>query len=46
VAFGRPIHHIGIYLGNGMMIHAPHTGAFVEITGVYRNDLVAAARPR
>lgn len=24
------VHHVGIYAGNDMMIHAPHTGAVVE----------------
>lgn len=23
--------HVGIYIGNGLMIHAPHTGAYVEV---------------
>jgi hypothetical protein len=28
-------HHIGIYLGNGTMLHAPHTGDHVKISDVY-----------
>jgi len=28
-------HHIGIYLGNGKMLHAPHTGDRVKISDVY-----------
>ncbi|HUW78795.1 MAG TPA: transglycosylase SLT domain-containing protein [Candidatus Nanopelagicaceae bacterium] len=31
VAFGTPVHHIGIYLGNGQMINAPHTGTAVRV---------------
>ena len=31
VFFGNPIHHVGIYVGNGDMINAPHTGADVRI---------------
>ena len=27
--------HIGIYIGNGQMIHAPHTGDVVRVTSVY-----------
>jgi cell wall-associated NlpC family hydrolase len=28
-------HHIGIYVGNGKMLHAPHTGDVVKIAKVY-----------
>lgn len=31
VFFYSPIHHVGIYLGNGLMIHAPHAGDVVRI---------------
>lgn len=31
VFFGDPAHHVGIYVGNGMMLHAPHTGDVVRI---------------
>ena len=27
--------HVGIYVGNGMMIHAPHTGSYVKVVKVY-----------
>ena len=27
--------HVGIYIGNGLMIHAPHTGDVVKIAPVY-----------
>ncbi len=30
VFFGNPIHHVGLYVGNGQMIDAPHTGAVVR----------------
>lgn len=29
--FGRPVSHVGIYLGGGRMVHAPHTGARVKV---------------
>ncbi|HWD78685.1 MAG TPA: C40 family peptidase [Kribbella sp.] len=29
------IHHVAMYIGNGMMIHAPRTGKPVEISSVY-----------
>jgi peptidoglycan DL-endopeptidase CwlO len=31
VFFGSPAHHVGIYVGNGNMINAPHTGDVVKI---------------
>jgi cell wall-associated NlpC family hydrolase len=46
VFFGKPIHHVGIYVGAGTMIEAPHTGAFVRYASIFRADLVLqAARP-
>lgn len=32
VFFGIPAYHVGLYIGGGMMIHAPHTGAYVSIS--------------
>ena len=26
------IHHVGIYIGHGLVLHAPHTGSTVRIT--------------
>jgi cell wall-associated NlpC family hydrolase len=34
VFFGMPAHHVGIYIGGGKMIDAPHTGANVRIENV------------
>jgi cell wall-associated NlpC family hydrolase len=46
VFFYSPIHHVGMYVGGGMMIHAPHTGAYVEkIPLASHGDFVGAARP-
>jgi cell wall-associated NlpC family hydrolase len=36
--------HVGMYVGNGLMIHAPHTGDVVRVAAVYGNP-VGAARP-
>lgn len=44
VFFGSPIHHVGIYVGGGMMIHAPHTGAVVRIDPLHSN-YAGACRP-
>lgn len=29
------IHHVAMYLGGGMVIEAPHTGAYVQIRSIY-----------
>jgi cell wall-associated NlpC family hydrolase len=35
VFFGNPAYHVGIYIGGGRMIAAPHTGTVVQIEAVY-----------
>ena len=35
VFFGSPAYHVGIYIGNGNMIAAPHTGDVVKVEAVY-----------
>lgn len=40
--------HVGLYLGDGMMVHAPHTGTNVEkvaLAGYYDSNLIGAVRP-
>ena len=40
------IHHVGIYIGNGMMVDAPYTGAFVRIDSIYAPGApIGAVRP-
>ena len=34
ITYGQPAEHIGIYIGNGMMIDAPHTGTSVRTEAV------------
>lgn len=45
VFFGSPIHHVGIYIGNGNMINSPETGDYVGIRSMARRDYVGAGRP-
>jgi len=35
LAFGEPVHHIAIYIGDGKMIHAPQPGEKVKVADVY-----------
>ena len=44
VFFGSPIHHVGLYIGGGMMIHAPQTGDVVRVAPLL-HDYVGACRP-
>jgi peptidoglycan DL-endopeptidase RipA len=40
------IHHVGIYIGNGEMVDAPYTGAFVRIDSIYQPGIpIGAVRP-
>ncbi|MFN2626582.1 MAG: NlpC/P60 family protein [Mycobacteriales bacterium] len=45
---GQPgsIHHVALYIGAGMMIAAPHTGAVVRVQPVYLEDYFGATRPK
>lgn len=45
VFYGSPIHHVGMYVGGGQMIHAPQTGDVVKYSSIYRSDFAGAARP-
>ena len=35
VFFGRPAYHVGVYIGGGLMIDAPFTGAYVRVDKVW-----------
>jgi cell wall-associated NlpC family hydrolase len=44
--FGRPVSHVGIYVGGGKMVHAPRSGSRVKVatTDMGRKRLVAVRR--
>jgi cell wall-associated NlpC family hydrolase len=45
IAFGSPrVNHIGIYIGNGQMIHAPRTGDVVRIAPVAGREIASIRR--
>ena len=39
------IHHIAMYIGNGQMVHAPHTGDVVKVVPVYTEGIIGTVRP-
>jgi cell wall-associated NlpC family hydrolase len=39
------IHHVGLYLGQGLMVHAPHTGALVRVDAIRPSGYAGATRP-
>ena len=45
VFFGSPIHHVGIYVGDGKMIHSPESGERVRVWTISRRDYAGAGRP-
>ena len=38
------IHHVGIYIGDGLMINAPHTGTVVQVSSIWWSDLAGFGR--
>jgi cell wall-associated NlpC family hydrolase len=35
LVFFNGLSHMGIYIGGGQFVHAPHTGDFVKISSLY-----------
>ncbi|MEV0167450.1 C40 family peptidase [Nonomuraea fuscirosea] len=44
VFFYGDLHHVGIYLGGGMMVHAPRTGDVVRIASLANRPFAGAVR--
>jgi cell wall-associated NlpC family hydrolase len=45
VFYGRTdIHHVGVYIGDGLMINAPHTGDVVRVSSIWWSDLAGFGR--
>ncbi len=45
VFFGSPIHHVGLYVGGGSMIHSPRTGDVVKYSSIhYMRNIVGGGR--
>ncbi|WP_329316162.1 C40 family peptidase [Streptomyces sp. NBC_01262] len=40
----RTIHHVGLYVGGGYMINAPHTGAVIRFDKIDTADYIGATR--
>jgi cell wall-associated NlpC family hydrolase len=45
VFFGNPVHHVGMYYKDGLMVHAPHTGDVVRVASIWRSGYAGARRP-
>ncbi|MCB1014986.1 MAG: C40 family peptidase [Acidimicrobiales bacterium] len=46
VFYGSPIHHVGMYIGGGMIVHAPHSGDVVRTASLgYVGSPIGYGRP-
>ncbi|MFO7250234.1 MAG: NlpC/P60 family protein [Actinomycetes bacterium] len=44
VFFYRDLHHVGIYIGGGLMVHAPRTGDVVRVASINDRPFAGAVR--
>lgn len=45
VFYYSPISHVGMYIGNGMIVHAANPSTGVQVAGLYSMPYVGAVRP-
>ncbi len=45
VFFYPDLHHVGVYIGDGKMIHAPRTGKNIEVLPIGVMPYMGAVRP-
>ena len=45
IFYYSPISHVGIYLGNGQLVHAPNSGTVVKVASVSWGKVTAVGRP-
>ncbi len=45
IFYYSPISHVGLYIGGGKMVHAPHTGDVVKVVSVQWGKAVGVGRP-
>ncbi|SDT38794.1 C40 family peptidase [Actinoplanes derwentensis] len=45
VFYWSDVHHVSIYIGGGMVVHAPHTGDYVRMATIDRGPIAGYRRP-
>jgi peptidoglycan DL-endopeptidase CwlO len=44
IFYYSPISHVGMYIGNGQIVHAPHPGLSVQVVSMYEMPIAEARR--